>query len=161
MLLKNIILSDIIGGEMKVISNNKRAYFDYFVSDLVEAGIVLEGSEVKSVRAGGASLSESFVVVKNNEIFLKNAYIKPYEQTSSFKPDERRTRKLLLNKSEISKFSRAVKEKGFTVVATKIYFNKSGKVKVEIGLAKGKKLYDKRQTLKEKSVKRELERSSI
>ncbi len=146
---------------MKVISNNKRAYFDYFVSDLVEAGIVLEGSEVKSVRAGGASLSESFVVVKNNEIFLKNAYIKPYEQTSSFKPDERRTRKLLLNKSEISKFSRAVKEKGFTVVATKIYFNKSGKVKVEIGLAKGKKLYDKRQTLKEKSVKRELERSSI
>lgn len=161
MLLKNIILSDIIGGEMKVISNNKRAYFDYFVSDLVEAGIVLEGSEVKSVRAGGASLSESFVVVKNNEIFLKNAYIKPYEQTSSFKPDERRTRKLLLNKSEISKFSRAVKEKGFTLVATKIYFNKSGKVKVEIGLAKGKKLYDKRQTLKEKSVKRELERSSI
>ncbi len=146
---------------MKVISNNKRAYFDYFVSDLVEAGIVLEGSEVKSVRAGGASLSESFVVVKNNEIFLKNAYIKPYEQTSSFKPDERRTRKLLLNKSEISKFSRAVKEKGFTLVATKIYFNKSGKVKVEIGLAKGKKLYDKRQTLKEKSVKRELERSSI
>lgn len=146
---------------MKVISNNKRAYFDYFVSDLVEAGIVLEGSEVKSVRAGGASLSESFVVIKNDEIFLKNAYIKPYEQTSSFKPDERRTRKLLLNKSEISKFARAVKEKGFTLVATKIYLNKSGKVKVEIGLAKGKKLYDKRQTLKEKSVKRELERSSI
>ncbi len=146
---------------MKVISNNKRAYYDYFVSDLVEAGIVLEGSEVKSVRAGGASLSESFVIVKNGEIFLKNAYIKPYEQTTYFKPDERRTRKLLLNKSEIEKFARAVKEKGFTLVATKIYFNKSGKVKVEIGLAKGKKLYDKRQTLKEKSVKRDIERYSV
>ena len=146
---------------MKVISNNKRAYYDYFVSDLVEAGIVLEGSEVKSVRAGGASLSESFVIVKNGEIFLKNAYIKPYEQTTSFKPDERRTRKLLLNKSEIEKFARAVKEKGFTLVATKIDFNKSGKVKVEIGLAKGKKLYDKRQTLKEKSVKRDIERYSV
>ena len=146
---------------MKVISNNKRAYYDYFVSDLVEAGIVLEGSEVKSVRAEGASLSESFVIVKNGEIFLKNAYIKPYEQTTSFKPDERRTRKLLLNKSEIEKFARAVKEKGFTLVATKIYFNKSGKVKVEIGLAKGKKLYDKRQTLKEKSVKRDIERYSV
>lgn len=145
---------------MKVISNNKRAYYDYFVSDLVEAGIVLEGSEVKSVRAGGASLSESFVIIKNDEIFLKNAYIKPYEQTSSFKPNERRTRKLLLNKSEIAKFARAVKEKGFTLVATKIYFNKAGKVKVEIGLAKGKKLYDKRQTLKEKSVKRDIERYS-
>lgn len=161
MLLKNMISGDIMGGEMKVISNNKRAFYDYFVSDLVEAGIVLEGSEVKSVRAGGASLSESFVVIKNGEIFLKNAYIKPYEQTSSFKPDERRSRKLLLSKSEISKFARAVKEKGFTLIATKIYFNKSGKVKVEIGLAKGKKLYDKRQTLKEKSVKREIERFSV
>ncbi len=146
---------------MKVISNNKRAFYDYFVSDLVEAGIVLEGSEVKSVRAGGASLSESFVIIKNDEIFLKNAYIKPYEQTTSFKPDERRTRKLLLNKSEISKFARSVKEKGFTLVATKIYFNKSGKVKVEIGLAKGKKLYDKRQTLKDKAVKRDIERYSV
>lgn len=161
MLLKKNNIGCIIGGGMKVISNNKRAYYDYFVSDLVEAGIVLEGSEVKSVRAGGASLSESFVIVKNGEIFLKNAYIKPYEQTTSFKPDERRTRKLLLNKSEIEKFARAVKEKGFTLVATKIYFNKSGKVKVEIGLAKGKKLYDKRQTLKEKSVKRDIERYSI
>lgn len=146
---------------MKVISSNKRAFYDYFVSDLVEAGIVLEGSEVKSVRAGGVSLNESFVVIKNNEIFLKNAYIKPYEQATSFKPDERRTRKLLLNKSEILKFERAVKEKGFTLVATKIYLNKTGKVKVEVGLAKGKKLYDKRQTLKEKTVKRDIERYSV
>ena len=144
---------------MKVISNNKKAFFNYFVSDLVEAGIVLEGCEVKSVRAGGASLTDSFVVVKNGEMFLKNAYIKPYEKTTSFKPDERRTRKLLLNKSEIQKFERMVKEKGFSIVATKIYFNQTGKVKVEIGLANGKKLYDKRQTLKEKSIKRDVERA--
>lgn len=144
---------------MKVISNNKKAFFNYFVSDLVEAGIVIEGCEVKSVRAGGASLTDSFVVVKNGEMFLKNAYIKPYEKTTSFKPDERRTRKLLLNKSEIQKFERMVKEKGFSIVATKIYFNQTGKVKVEIGLAKGKKLYDKRQTLKEKSIKRDVERA--
>lgn len=145
---------------MKVISNNKKAFYNFFVSDLVEAGIVLEGCEVKSVRAGGASLTDSFVVVKNGEMFLKNAYIKPYEKTSSFKPDERRTRKLLLNKGEIQKFERMVKEKGFSIVPTKIYFNSANKVKVEIGLAKGKKLYDKRQTLKEKSVKRDIERFS-
>lgn len=145
---------------MKVISNNKKAFYNFFVSDLVEAGIVLEGCEVKSVRAGGASLTDSFVVVKNGEMFLKNAYIKHYEKTSSFKPDERRTRKLLLNKSEIQKFERMVKEKGFSIVPTKIYFNNANKVKVEIGLAKGKKLYDKRQTLKEKSVKRDIERFS-
>lgn len=143
---------------MKVISNNKKAFFDYFVSDLVEAGIVLEGCEVKSVREGGASLKESFVQIKNGEMFLKNAYIKPYEKTSSFKPDERRTRKLLLNKSEIQKFERMVKEKGFTIIATKIYFSKSGKVKVEVGLAKGKKLYDKRQSIKENTIKRDLQR---
>ena len=158
MVLKYLYGSGIIGAEMKVISNNKKAFFDYFVSDLVEAGIVLEGCEVKSVRAGGVSLVESFVVIKNGEMFLKNAYIKPYEKTSSFKPDERRTRKLLLNRSEILKFERMVKEKGFTLVATKVYFNKAGKVKVEVGLAKGKKLYDKRETLKEKAIKRDIER---
>ena len=143
---------------MKVISNNKKAFYNYFVSDLVEAGIVLEGCEVKSVRAGGASLTDSFVIIRNGEMFLKNAYIKPYEKTTSFKPDERRTRKLLLNKSEIQKFERMVKEKGYSIVPTKIYFNKAGKVKVEIGLARGKKLYDKRQTLKEKSIKRDIAR---
>lgn len=145
---------------MKVIANNKKAFFDFFVSDLVEAGIVLEGCEVKSVRAGGASLADSFVQIKNGEMFLKNAYIKPYEKTSSFKPDERKTRKLLLNRSEIQKFERLTKEKGFTIIATKIYLNDAGRVKVEIGLAKGKKLYDKRASLKEKSIKREIERET-
>ena len=145
---------------MKVIANNKKAFFDYFVSDLVETGIVLEGCEVKSVRDGGASLTDSFVFIKNGEMFLKNAYIKPYEKTSSFKPDERKTRKLLLNRSEIQKFERMTKEKGFTIIATKIYLNDAGRVKVEIGLARGKKLYDKRASLKEKSVKREIERDT-
>lgn len=144
---------------MKVISNNRKAFYDYFVSDLVEAGIVLEGCEVKSVRSGGVSLLDSFVIIKNGEMFLKNAYIKTYDKTTSFKPDERRTRKLLLNKSEIQKFQRMVKEKGFSIIATKIYI-KSGRVKVEIGLAKGKKLYDKRATLKEKSIQRDIERFS-
>ena len=144
---------------MKVIANNKKAFFDYFVSDLVEAGIVLEGCEVKSVRAGGASLTDSFVQIKNGEMFLKNAYIKPYEKTSSFKPDERKTRKLLLNKSEIQKFERMAKEKGFTIIATKIYLNDAGRVKVEIGLAKGKKLYDKREDIAKKDQRREAEKN--
>ena len=91
---------------------------------------------------------------------LIKLYIKPYEKTTSFKPDERKDRKLLLNKSEIQKFERMTKEKGFTIVATKVYFNNANKVKVEVGLAKGKKLYDKRQTLKEKSIKRDIERYS-
>lgn len=145
---------------MKVISNNKKAFYNFFVSDLVEAGIVLEGSEVKSVRDGGVSLSDSFVIVKNGEMFLKNAYIKTYDKTANFRPDERKSRKLLLNKSEIQKFERMVKEKGFSIVATKVYLNEKGKIKVEIGLAKGKKLYDKRATLKEKSIKRDIERFS-
>ncbi len=145
---------------MKVISNNKKVFFDYFVSDLVEAGIVLEGCEVKSIRNGGASLIDSFVVIKNGEAVLKNAYIATYDKTTSFKPDERRDRKLLLNKSEILKLQRMAKEKGFTLVATKLYINDRGKVKVEIGLAKGKKLYDKRATLKEKQIKRDMQRLS-
>ena len=144
---------------MKVISNNKKVFFDYFVSDLVEAGISLQGCEVKSVRDGGVSLIDSFVIIKNGEMFLKNAYIKSYEKTTSFKPDERRTRKLLLHKSEIQKFERMAKEKGFTLVATKIYIS-GGRVKVEVGLARGKKLYDKRATLKEKAIKRDIERNT-
>ena len=145
---------------MKLVSNNKKAFYDYFVSDLVEAGIVLEGCEVKSIRDGGVNLKDSFVFVKGGEMFLKNAYIKTYDKSSAFKLDERRTRKLLLNKSEILKFERLVKEKGLTIVATKIYFNDKNRVKVEIGVAKGKKLYDKRQTLKEKSIKRDIDRFS-
>ena len=144
---------------MDIISNNKKAFHEYFIEDTFEAGIVLVGSEVKSIRAGSMSLLESFVIIKNNEVFLKNAYIKPYDKTSSFSPDTRRDRKLLLNKQEIQKLIRATKEKGYTLVPLKSYF-KNNKVKVQIALAKGKKLYDKKEALKEKSQKREIEQAT-
>lgn len=143
--------------KVEVVANNKKAFFNYFLSDLTEAGIELQGCEVKSIREKGMSLNESYVVFKKGELFLLNAYIKPFEKAKSFVPDERRTRKLLLHKSEISKFERNVKEKGFSIMPTKVYF-KNGKVKVEIGLAKGKKLYDKRETMKEKEVKKTIDR---
>lgn len=144
---------------MKVIANNKKAYFDFFISDNTEAGIELKGSEVKSMRAGGISLNESYVRVVGNEIFLINAFIKPFEKSSSFVPDSRRTRKLLLRKSEIAKLSQKVSEKGLTIVPLKVYL-KGNLVKVEIGIGKGKKLFDKRETLKEKTAQREIESAS-
>ena len=143
---------------MKIISNNKKAYHEFFVSDLVEAGLSLEGSEVKSVRAGGININDAFVVIKNGEAWLKNCYIKTYDQTSSFIPDTRRNRKLLLHKVEILKLERKTLEKGYSIIPTKVYLN-GGLVKIEIGLAKGKKLYDKRNSLKDKAVKREIERA--
>lgn len=144
---------------MKVIANNKKAYFDFFISDNTEAGISLVGSEVKSVRNGGISLNESYVKVVGNEVFLINAFIKPFEKASSFAPDPRRTRKLLLKRSEISKLSQKVEEKGLTIVPLKVYL-KGNLVKVEIGVGKGKKLFDKRETLKERSAQREIENVS-
>lgn len=144
---------------MKVIANNKKAYFDFFISDNTEAGIELKGSEVKSIRAGGISLNESYVRVVGNEIFLINAFIKPFEKSSSFVPDSRRTRKLLLRKSEIAKLLQKVSEKGLTIVPLKVYL-KGNLVKVEIGIGKGKKLFDKRETLKEKTAQREIESAS-
>ena len=141
---------------MKVITNNKKAYFDYFISDTIEAGIVLEGSEVKSIRGGGVSLNESYVKIINNEVFLINAYIKPFEKASSFAPDSKRTRKLLLSRAQIVKLSQKVSERGLTIVPLRVYL-KGSLVKVEIGVGKGKKLFDKRETLKEKTAKREIE----
>ena len=144
---------------MKLVTNNKKAFHNFFISDLYECGIELKGSEVKSIRNGGVSLNESFVQIKNGEVFVNNMYIKPYENTTNFVVDSHRIRKLLLHKAEIEKLERKVKEKGFSIVPTKVYF-KNVNVKVEIGLAKGKKLYDKREVLKEKSVKKEIERES-
>lgn len=144
---------------MDIISNNKKAFFEYFIEDTIEAGIVLVGSEVKSVRNGSMSLSESFVAIKNGEVFLKNAYIKPYDKTASFSPDSKRDRKLLLNKGEIQKLVRATKEKGYTIVPIKSYF-KNNRVKVQIALAKGKKLYDKKDTLKEEAQIRDIKQAT-
>ena len=155
--MKSLEKGVIMDNEIKVIASNKKAFHNYFISFVAEAGIALEGSEVKSIRLNGISLNESYVFIKNGEIFLKNAYIKSYDHAAAFKPDERRDRKLLLHKREISKFEKAVKEKGFSMVATKVYLSK-GKVKVEVALAKGKKLFDKRETLKERAVNREIER---
>ena len=146
-----------MGCAIKVICNNKKAYHNYFISDTYEAGIVLLGSEVKSVRNGGISINDSFITIKNNEVWLKNAFIKPYEKTTSFVPDQSRSRKLLLNAGEIDKLTKQVIVKGNSLVPLKVYF-KNGLVKVEIGLGKGKKLYDKREVLKNKDVSRMLDR---
>ena len=140
-----------------VIANNKKAFHEYFIQDTFEAGIVLVGSEVKSVRDGGISLADSFVNIKNNEVFLKNAYIKPFEKTTAFAPDSRKDRKLLLNKKEILKILNKVKQEKYTIVPTQMYFS-SQWVKVEIALAKGKKLYDKRESLKKKDIARDIQR---
>ena len=149
---------DIIGGEMKIIATNKKAGHNFFVSDLLEAGVELKGGEIKSVSGGKISLSESYVTIKNGEALLKNCYIAPWGNNQNGESDTRRTRKLLLHKAQIAKLERAILEKGFSIVATKAYFTK-GKFKIEIGLAKGKKLYDKRQVLRDKQVKRDIDRA--
>lgn len=145
---------------MKLITNNKKAYYEYEILEKLEAGIVLEGSEVKSIREGHISLSGSFIFVNNNEVFLKNCFIKTYEMTSAYAPDERRSRKLLLNRREISKILDSVQKKGLTCVPLKVYLTPRNLVKIEIGIARGKKLYDKRQTIKERDLKRELSRKN-
>lgn len=141
---------------MKIIANNKKAYYDYFISDKIEAGIVLEGSEVKSIRNGDISIKESYVKIINGEIFLINAHIKPFEKSYNYTPEPRRTRKLLLNKREILKYTTAVTEKGLTILPLRVYL-KDSLIKIEIGIGKGKKLYDKREVLKEKTIKKELD----
>lgn len=139
---------------MKIIATNRRASFEYFLLDKYNAGIVLSGSEVKSIRNGNLSLEDSFVVIRGTNVYLKNMYIRPYEMSTQFALDERRDRKLLLNKKEILKLNRALNDVGLTIVPTKIYFEKN-LVKVEIALAKGKKLYDKRESIKQKELLRE------
>ena len=143
---------------MKLIADNKKAFFDYFIEDKYEAGIVLCGCEVKSIRAGKVNLKDSYVVVKNNEVFLIGAHIAEYEKADGLnKIDTRRTRKLLLSRGEITKLERKVKIKGFTLVPTKMYFSKN-LVKVEIGVARGKELHNKKQSLKEQDIKREMDK---
>lgn len=143
---------------MKIIDTNKKAYFDYEILETVEAGIVLEGSEVKSIKLGNARLRDSFCQLDGGELWLKNFFISPYEKGNSFAPEPRRNRKLLLHKSEIDKLEGKVRQKGLTVVPTKLYFSKN-KVKVEIALGRGKKIYDKRETARDKVIKRDTERA--
>ena len=142
---------------IKLIANNKKARHDYFVEDSFEAGIVLHGTEVKSLRQGHCSIKESFVDIDNGEVFIHQMHISPYEKGNIFNKDPLRVRKLLLHKSEINKLIGKTKEKGMAIVPLKVYF-KGSLVKVEIGLAKGKKLYDKRQDIAKKDQRREAER---
>ena len=140
---------------IKIIAHKKASY-EYFLSDFLECGIVLQGTEIKSLRVNGASLSDSYVIIRNGEMFILGMNIAQYDKGNIFNHEPTRTRKLLLHKEEIEKYNRKVQEKGFTIMASKIYF-RNGKAKVEIALAKGKKLYDKREVEKNKSINREID----
>lgn len=139
--------------EIKVLVNNNKAKFLYFLENFTECGIELKGSEIKSVRHNGASIRDSYVIFKDGEAFLLNMHIAPYDHGNNFNHEPNRTRKLLLHKREINKMAQKVKEQSMTVVPTKVYLKK-GKLKVEIALAKGKKLYDKRETIKRRDDER-------
>lgn len=144
-------------GHIKIIAKNKKAYFDYFIEETYEAGIQLVGSEVKSIRLGNVNLKDGYCMIEGNQIFMVNVHIKPYERGSYYNVDDRRDRKLLMHKMEINKLRGKVEIKGYTLVPTKIYL-KQGLVKVEIGLAKGKELHDKRACIADREQKRNIQR---
>lgn len=143
--------------EVKNVAVNRKAYHDYSILDTCEAGLVLKGTEVKSLREGKVSLRESFAQLENNELYLMNMHISPYAFGNIFNVDPKRKRKLLLHKREIDRLKGQVQEKGLTLVPLRIYF-KRGYAKIELALAKGKKLYDKRRALAEKDAQREVEK---
>ena len=136
---------------------NKKAYFDYFVLKEIEAGIVLTGTEIKSIRKGSASLVDTYARIKNGEVFIVNMYIAKYDEGNRFNHDERRSRKLLLHKNEINRLAEDIKLEGNTIVPLKLYF-KNDTAKILLGVCKGKKLYDKRDTIKERDLSREAKR---
>jgi len=142
----------------KVSIRNKKANFQYEILDKYVAGIQLTGTEIKSLRDSKASIGEAYVYLNSGEVFVKNMYIAPYENASYNNHDERRVRKLLLNKVEILKLEKKLKIQGHTIVPLHLFVNANGLAKIEIGLARGKKLYDKREDLKQKDAKRSMER---
>ena len=143
--------------DSRLIANNKKAYHDYFIEEKYEAGIALHGTEVKSLRMGKCSIKESFIRIERNEVYFYGMHISPYEKGNIFNKDPLRVKKLLLHRDEIRKLQGKISEKGYTLVPLQVYFKKS-LIKVEIGLAKGKKLYDKRQDIAKKDQRREAER---
>lgn len=145
------------GEPMKLVANNKKAYHDYFIEEKHEAGIVLHGTEVKSMRMGKCSIKEAFIRIENGEVFVYGMHVSPYEKGNIFNTDPLRVKKLLLHKQEINKLMGKIAEKGYTLVPLQVYF-KDGNAKVEIGLAKGKKMYDKRQDIARKDQRREAEK---
>ena len=145
---------------VKIVSKNKKAFHDYTIEDKLEAGMVLTGPEVKSLRAGKANLKDGYAQIRNGELFLYNVHISNYSYATHIKQDPLRTRKLLLHRREIRKLIGKLHEKGIALIPLAIYFVDNGKAKVELGLARGKKLYDKRAALKEKEQGREIERAT-
>lgn len=145
-------------GVGKVVAQNKKAFHDFFIEETYEAGIVLKGTEIKSIRAGRVNLKDSFARIEKGEVFLYNMHISPYEQGNRFNHEPLRTRKLLLNRREINKLIGETKEAGYSLIPTKLYL-RNGFAKLELALAKGKKKYDKREELKKKEAKREIERA--
>jgi SsrA-binding protein len=143
--------------EVKIIAQNKKARHDYFIEQTIEAGIVLSGTEVKSIRQGKANLKDSYATIKDGEVFVSGMHISPYEQGNIFNKDPLRDRKLLLHKSEINKLIGYTQQKGMALVPIKLYF-KRGKAKLELGIARGKKLYDKREDIAERDAKRNIEK---
>lgn len=146
------------GAGIKIVSENRKARHDYHIHETFEAGIALTGTEVKSLRAGKANLKDSYGRIENGEVFLQQMHISPYEQGNRFNHDPLRPRKLLLHRQEINRLLGKTREKGFSLVPLKVYFAR-GKAKVELALASGKKLYDKRQDLAERDAKRDMERA--
>lgn len=142
---------------MKLVANNKKAYHDYFVDEKFEAGLVLHGTEVKSLRLGKCSIKEAFIRIENGEVWVYGMHISPYEMGNLFNRDPMRPKKLLMHKSEINKLLGSIKEKGFTLIPLQVYF-KDGRAKLELGLCRGKKLYDKRADIAKRDQQREAER---
>ena len=140
---------------IKIITSNKKAHFNYFLSEFTECGLVLVGTEIKSLRIHGCSLNDSYIVIRNGEMEVINMHINPYDKGNIFNHDPLRNRKLLLHKKEIKWFEEKVQRGGFSIVPTRVYFRR-GKCKVEIALGKGKKAYDKRETIKERDVQRSI-----
>lgn len=136
---------------------NRKAHFNYFIERTLESGIVLTGTEIKSIRKGSANFNDAYISIKNGEAYVVNMYIAPYEEGNRFNHDTRRDRKLLLHKKEILKLGSEIQQEGYTLIPIKLYF-KGNNAKVEIGLAKGKKLYDKRETIKKRDLEREMRR---
>jgi len=143
--------------QIKVVSQNKKARHDFFIEQTLEAGLVLSGTEVKSIRQGKSNLKESYAAIEDGEAYIYGMHVSPYEKGNIFNKDPLRDRKLLLHKSEINKLTGLIQQKGLTIVPLQLYF-RNGKVKVELGVARGKKLYDKREDIAERDAKREIDR---
>ena len=142
---------------VKIVARNRKARHEYFIEETIEAGIVLKGTEVKSVREGRVNIKESYGVVENGEVFIYNMHISPYEQGNIYNTDPLRKKKLLLHKREIRKLESAVMQKGYTLVPLSVYINEDGLVKVELAVARGKKLYDKRESIAKRDAERRMQ----